>query len=49
MKMKEKIESLWMEYNAIMANAYPGDEEAIMAEIVALGGENYQEEFLQDE
>ena len=37
-KTKEKIIQLWQEYNAIMANAWPGDEQEILDQIEALGG-----------
>jgi len=30
-------EVLWQTYNAVMANAYPGDEAAIMAELEKRG------------
>jgi hypothetical protein len=37
-KTKEKIIQLWQEYQAIMANAWPGDEQEILDQIEALGG-----------
>jgi hypothetical protein len=33
-------EKLWQTYNAVMANAYPGDEAAIMAELEKRGVEH---------
>ena len=42
-KTKEKIIQLWQEYNAIMANAWSGDEDEIMAQIEELGGLDMEE------
>ncbi len=39
-KDKEKIRELWQEYQAIMANAWPGDENEVLEKIEALGGLN---------
>ena len=39
----EEIKELWQEYNAIMANAWPGDEEVVLDKIAELGGLDYEE------
>ena len=39
----EEIKELWQEYNAIMANAWAGDEQVILDKIVELGGLDYEE------
>lgn len=44
----QKIVDLWQEYQAIMANAWPGDENEILAKIEELGGldmEDYANEY----
>ena len=41
---KEKIIQLWQEYNAVMANAWPGDEIEIMDQIEELGGLHMEDE-----
>ena len=44
----QKIVELWQEYQAIMANAWPGDENEILAKIEELGGldmEDYANEI----
>ena len=40
MSKEDQIKQLWQEYQAIMANAYPGDEQAVLDKIEALGGMN---------
>ena len=42
-KNTQKIIELWQEYNAIMANAWSGDEDEIMAQIEELGGLDMEE------
>ena len=39
----EEFKELRQEYNAIMANAWPGDEEVVLAKIAELGGLEYEE------
>tara|TARA_R110002074_G_scaffold66075_2_gene156453 strand:- start:3940 stop:4101 length:162 start_codon:yes stop_codon:yes gene_type:complete len=43
-KTKEKIILLWQEYQAIMANAWQGDEQKILDQIEALGGLHMEDE-----
>mgnify|MGYP003637124564 CR=1 FL=1 len=40
MSKEDQIKQLWQEYQAIMANAYTGDEQAVLDKIEALGGMN---------
>jgi len=40
MSREDKIKELWAEYQAIMANAYMGDENEVLEKIEALGGLN---------
>jgi|TARA_B110000977_G_scaffold33888_1_gene45156 hypothetical protein len=40
MSKEDQIKQLWQEYQAIMANAYKGDENAVLDKIEALGGMN---------
>ena len=35
-------QTLWNEYNAILAGVYPGDESVAMAKIIDAGLENYE-------
>jgi hypothetical protein len=43
--MTEEIKKLRQEYDAILANAWPGDEEVLLAKIVQLGTLYYEENF----
>jgi|TARA_B110000914_G_scaffold225939_1_gene248331 hypothetical protein len=40
MSKEDQVKQLWQEYQAIMANAYMGDENAVLDKIEALGGMN---------
>jgi|TARA_B110000908_G_scaffold36346_1_gene43580 hypothetical protein len=45
MSKEDQIKQLWQEYQAIMANAYMGDENVVLDKIEALGGINDEDKI----